>query len=309
MSTKAKYAVVTGSNRGLGLAMARRLVQEGFQVAAVCRRMKDARRTVRLLGSACAVPIELDLADAVATVSVAASRIADWLGSSKLVLLVNNAGNSYGSWYEEAWSDSRAVNYQGPVLLTEALLPMLATGASVMMVGSGLGDLKWLSPKYQRLLTKAQTIPDLNKIANRSIDLLSTEHSWVGPYGLSKALLHRATEVFASDSRFKEKRIVVNAVCPGWVSTDMGSDQAPISVEEGAGHILERALRFEANYTGTFVCYCYKNWDEEHTRAWEAKHGKWEADACEHHTATDEDTDAHRQTNGQRSAKKPKKRN
>jgi len=74
--------------------------------------------------------------------------------------------------------------------------------------------------------------------------------------------------------------ILVNAVCPGWVSTDMGGEQAPISVEEGAGHILDKALTSDPGLTGTFTCYCYKNYDEEHNRAWEEKHGKWEAVAA-----------------------------
>ena len=110
-----------------------------------------------------------------------------------------------------------------------------------------------LSPKYQRLLTTAQSIADLDRIADRSIHRLNVEHSWVGPYGLSKALLHRAAEIFAADASFKRKRMLVNAVCPGWVSTDMGGEQAPISVEEGAGpycsyfmhahHIVEVLVR------------------------------------------------------------------
>jgi hypothetical protein len=99
----------------------------------------------------------------------------------------------------------------------------------------------------------------------------------VGPYGLSKALLHRATEIFASELDFLNSRIRVNAVCPGWVCTDMGGDQAPISVQEGAEHILGKALPSQADVSGTFVCYCYKNYDEEHTRAWERKHGKWDS--------------------------------
>jgi len=270
----ARYAVVTGCNRGLGKAIAQRLVKEGFQVALVCRRLIDAKATVASLGPSCCVPIQLDFAAGEAAIEKAAAEITTWLGTSKLTVLVNNAGNSHGGWDVENWQDSRVVNYKGPVSFTEALLPTLDVGASVTNVGSGLGDLHLLSPKFQALLAKAEGIVDLDKLASRPIDFLGCDNSWVGPYGLSKALVHRASEILASDQRYEGKGIRVNSVCPGWVSTDMGGAQAPITVEEGAGHILERAFQSpEAAVTGTFVCYCYKNYDEEHNRAWELKHG------------------------------------
>jgi len=278
MPSRSKHAVVTGCNRGLGLAIAQRLVEQGFRVAAVCRRQRDAQGAVQVLGPNCSAPIQLDLAEGATAVQTAAEAIKAWLGKKELNLLVNNAGNSYGGWDDEAWADSRAVNYRGPVLLTEALLPVLATRASVVMVGSGLGALELLSPKYQRLLTKAEDIEALDKLAERSIEALGSEHSWVGPYGLSKALVHRATQIFAFDERFKSKSVSVNAVCPGWVSTDMGGEQAPISPQEGAGHILANALKSDEDVTGSFKCFCYKNYDDEHLHAWEQKHGNWESD-------------------------------
>jgi len=269
-----RHAVVTGSNRGLGKAIAQRLVQEGFEVALVCRRLSDAQTAVASLGPSCCVPIQLDVAAGEDEIGRAASEIALWLGTSKLMVLVNNAGNSYGGWDEEAWRDSRLVNYKGPVSFTEALLPTLGVGASVTMVGSGLGDFHLISPKFQGLLTKAKSIEDLDKLANRSINFLGSDNSWVGPYGLSKALVHRASEILASDERYKGNGIRVNAVCPGWVCTDMGGQQAPIEPEEGAAHILERAFQPPSGVTGTFVCYCYKNYDAEHNLAWEKKHGE-----------------------------------
>jgi NAD(P)-dependent dehydrogenase (short-subunit alcohol dehydrogenase family) len=293
-----RHAVVTGANRGLGLEIARRLVQQGFRVAAVCRRLEDATRTARELNAmdACrpasccqCVPIQLDLAEGEAAVRQAAAQVVGWLeGASKgLTLLVNNAGNSYGSWGGEAWADSRAVNFKGPCLLTEALLPAFIAASdgspAVAMVGSGLGEVGLLSPKFQQLLGNARSVRCLDQIAGRPLAQLCCDQSWVGPYGLSKALLHRATALYAADSRFASRGIRVYATCPGWVSTDMGGEEAPISTQEGAGHILEKALSADATphhggdattESGTFNCYCYKNYDDEHNRAWEEKHGK-----------------------------------
>lgn len=287
-------AVVTGCNRGLGLEVARRLVHdEGFRVAAVCRRMQDAERTVQdVLGGAKSgcVPIELDLSQGSRSLALsrAAGQIAQWAGASKLSLLVNNAAVVAGGWEfegpqdEEAWSLSKTVNFEGPVALTKALLPALAPKASVVMVGSCVGDLAWLTPRWHRSLTRASSIAELQKVAHRSMTvarLVSDPCGVSGPYSLSKALLHRATEIFACDPCFEERGIRVKAVCPGWVSTDMGGDQAPIPLDAGADHLLETALPKTKTKTGrdysatkgALTCHCHKNYDEEHTRVWEEK--------------------------------------
>ena len=286
-----KHALVTGCSRGLGLAIARRLVHEGYCVGAICRRQRDADRVVRLLGARC-TPFELDLAQGEAGVRVATARVLEWLQNSKLALVVNNAGNSYDNWDEASWVDSRAVNYTGAVLLTQGLLPALAHGASVVMVGSGLGESSLLSPKFQRLLAETSSIAALDSIADLPLNQLNVQQSWVGPYGLSKALLHRAVEILAADGAFKGGGVAVNAVCPGWVSTDMGGEQAPISADEGAGHVLDKVLHLVggAVVTGTFKCYCYKNYDDEHTKAWEKKWGA-EEDACVSHAPKRSRTD------------------
>jgi NAD(P)-dependent dehydrogenase (short-subunit alcohol dehydrogenase family) len=277
MSIKPKLALVTGCNRGIGFGIARHLIRDGFHVALVCRRLSDAKKTAETLGVSRCTPFELDFSADEFAMYRAASKIASWLGDRQLNVVVNNAGNSYGGWDVEAWEQSRSVNYKGPVMFTEALFPSLANGGSVTMVGSGLGDMHLLSPKFQSLIQKTRSIADLDKLANLPIERLCTEHSWVGSYGLSKALVHRASEIFAADSRFKVQGIRVNAVCPGWVATDMGGYQAPITVEEAAGHVLERALQPPQGLTGTFVCYCYKNYDDEHNLAWEKKHEPWKS--------------------------------
>ena len=50
--------------------------------------------------------------------------------------------------------------------------------------------------------------------------------------GLSKALLHRAAEIFAHDDGFRAMGITVNAICPGWVETEMAMEGLPNSVVE-----------------------------------------------------------------------------
>lgn len=275
LSSCTRRAVVTGCSRGLGLACAQRLANEGYEIAVVCRRMADAKAVLKKLTPG-SVPIQLDFAKGQSAVHAAAEQIAAWAGNEGLALLINNAGNSWGYWDDEAWKDSCAVNFTGPLLLTKALFPTFADGSLITMVGSGLGDLKWVSQKYQRLLANAQTVADLEKITTRS--LTSLESSWVGPYGLSKALLHRATEILAADPAWSGRHIALNAVCPGWVSTDMGGQDAPISVEEGSEHILERALSIGPRNSGDFKCFCYRNFDEHHQKSWE---GDWTGESWE----------------------------
>jgi NAD(P)-dependent dehydrogenase (short-subunit alcohol dehydrogenase family) len=200
-------ALVTGASRGIGLAVARDLAKDHDVILAV----RDPGKAPALERAGVE---KLDVSDP-DSIAALAARL-----KGPLDVLVNNAG-LYTGPAREVW----AVNVRGPALLTRALAAKLAKGARVVMVTSGLGSLSGqLEPLVRKLQDPELTVEDLLALSERP----------PGGYGASKAALNALTRLFARE--LPQAR--VNAVCPGWVRTDMGGPGAPRSVEEGAASVL-----------------------------------------------------------------------
>jgi hypothetical protein len=196
-SLDGQVALVTGANRGIGEAVAGRLAERGATVYAGTRDEDEVTATDRR-------PVRLDVTDE-AEVAAAVDRVEAEAG--RLDVLVNNAAvyGPAGPWGEldpEAVTETVAVDLTGPALLCRAALPLLTDrpGGRIVNVSSGAGQFA---------------------------GGLSTGH---GPYAVSKAGLNALTRVLAG----QYPDLLVNAVCPGWVRTDMGGAGAPRSVAAGA---------------------------------------------------------------------------
>jgi NAD(P)-dependent dehydrogenase (short-subunit alcohol dehydrogenase family) len=204
--------LVTGANRGLGLEFTRQLLARGGLVVATAR---DPGRATELNALAGEHPgklrvLPLDVADP-ASIAALAREVPLAGGPPTLDLLVNcagvlHSGERFGKLDPAIIEDSFRVNAMGPLLLTEALAPLLADGATVANVGSILGSIASLgrfgSPSY-----------DISKAAQNMVTAL-----------LAKALADR--------------RIVVLALHPGWARTAMGGDNATVPVADSVSGML-----------------------------------------------------------------------
>jgi NAD(P)-dependent dehydrogenase (short-subunit alcohol dehydrogenase family) len=204
MNLTGKNALVTGTSRGIGPAIARALAAEGARVLCHARREAPARALADELGG---VPVVGDLSTEQGVALVAEQAAA---AAPELHVLVHNAAvnprgqESFDEVERAIFEDVMRVNVLAPLFLTQALLGPLraARGARVVVVSSGAGQF-------------AGPLPG---------DGLS--------YRVSKASVNAVTAVVAAALR--GDGILVNTMNPGWVKTDMGGPDAELTPEEGA---------------------------------------------------------------------------
>jgi len=209
-------ALVTGASRGLGREVARRLVEEGYLVLAGVRDLAG----VQPLPGVETLP--LDVADP-GSITAAAAVVKARHGH--LDVLVNNAGilldrkDDVLSVNADLLKRTLETNALGPLRLAQAFAPMMPTGGRIVNVSSGGGQ-------------------------------LSAPSTWSPAYCISKTTLNAITVQLAE--ALKVRGVSVNAVCPGWVRTDMGGSAAPRSLKEGADSILWLVLKAKHGVTGGF---------------------------------------------------------
>ena len=208
-------ALVTGASRGIGRAIATALAARGCRVFAGVRKAAGAPTGTE--------PLVLDVTDAASrAAAVAALRAA----AGRLDLLVNNAGILLDQGADLLTLDlgllrrTLETNTVAPLALALGCWPLLVDGARVVNVSSGGGS-------------------------------LSSPAGWAPAYCISKTALNAVTVQLAEAGR--ARGVAVNAVCPGWVRTDMGGAGAPRSPEEGADSAVWLALDAPASLTGAFV--------------------------------------------------------
>lgn len=225
--------LVTGSSRGLGREVVRQLEARGHRVLATARSSKT-------------LPLDVASDESVA----ALARTLD----TKLDVLVNNAGIAMDGFDARVARETLETNYFGPLRVFEGLLPLLSPHAVVVMVSSGMGELSCVSEALQRrFLAPELDVPALSALMRSFVDdVAAGRHSARGwpssAYRVSKVGLNALTRILAR----QHPAMRINAVCPGWVATDMGGRGAPRSVKEGAASIVWAALLDQNGPTGGF---------------------------------------------------------
>lgn len=216
-NNETRIAVVTGGNRGIGLEICRQLAETGWHVI-LCARDVNA-------GAAAAERLQAEqLSVECRRVDVGRSEHTRALGQylfdtyGRVDLLVNNAGimmetsREHGSRSADVLEVSPQtlmeifnVNTLGAVRVSQALVPLMGGGTRIVNVSSGMGALN------------------------------DMDGGWTG-YRMSKAAMNVLTRVL--HARLEEKGILVNSVCPGWVSTRLGGPKAPVSPAHAADDVI-----------------------------------------------------------------------
>jgi len=223
-----RVAVVTGANRGIGLEIARQLAKlAGIHVVLTARdAAKGEAAAKKLRGEK--LDVESRALDVNSEESVRA--FADWLSAThgRCDILVNNAGimaDPRGSRVLDSkpttWRATLDTNLLGPLLMIQALVPLMKRNGygRIVNVSSGQGQLTDMgvgTPAYR----------------------------------VSKTALNALTRTTAAE--LKGSGILANAMCPGWVRTDMGGASAPRSVEQGADTALWLATLPDSGPSGGY---------------------------------------------------------
>jgi len=231
-------AVVTGANRGLGLETCRQLAGRGYEVLLTSRREPDGRRAAAALADdgLAVVWRSLDVADPESIGAFAQRLRADGVAPEALV---NNAGVYHERLDAVGARDTHAVNFLGPLRLTEALAPLLPRGARVAMVSSQMGTLSGLPAALRRRFEAPLDLAALVRLEESFVSEVER-----GEHGASPALAYRVTKCGLNvltrllSASLRARGVRVNAVCPGWVRTEMGGAGATREVTEGAAGIV-----------------------------------------------------------------------
>lgn len=221
-----RVALVSGANRGLGFEVARQLAATGATVLLGARRPllgEKAARQLRREGGT-VVPVQLDITSA-QDIRELAARIQGEYG--RLDILVNNAGayfdvdNQVASVDVDVVRQALETNLLGAWQLTEAMLPLMQRHGygRIVNVSSGCGT------------------------------MASTETSCPA-YRVSKAALNIHTRMLATE--LAGSGILVNAVCPGWVATDMGGHGGRPVADGAAGVVWAATLPSRPAISGGF---------------------------------------------------------
>ncbi|HZC48650.1 MAG TPA: SDR family oxidoreductase [Nitrososphaeraceae archaeon] len=225
MAVKRKIALVTGANRGLGFETCRQLAQLGLTVILSARDLAKGETAAKILiGKGLDVIFyQLDVSDQI-NISRIIHQIEQEFG--QLDVLINNAAILYDSWQNAVDADLDVVNKAlitnlfGPWRLSELCIPIMKRNryGRIVNVSSGAGSLNYMS-------------------------------GGTPAYSVSKVALNALTRILAAELR--GTGILVNAIDPGWVATDLGGNGGR-PVENGAKGIVWAATLPDNGPSGGF---------------------------------------------------------
>lgn len=207
--------VITGANKGIGLALCKEFISRGETVYGVCRKASPELRSIKGIN----IIENIDVTD-----SAGLKALKSNLSGVNIHLLVNNAGiflnESLGSINVESVERQVQVNAVAPLVITDSLLDNIQPGAKIALITSRMGSM--------------------------------ADNGSGGYYGyrMSKAALNAVGVSLARD--LAPRNISVGILHPGFVQTEMVNHQGDVSTEAAAKSLVTRIDELNIENTGTF---------------------------------------------------------
>lgn len=217
--------VITGANRGIGLALVKRFLQENTQVIATCRDPAEAKELQALSSNQ-----HLRIYPLIVNDAQSLAHFAEELDGRPIDILINNAGvlggekQSLNDMDYTAWAEAFEVNTIAPFRIIAALAENLQHSRQprIINVSSQMG----------------------------ALTSQSTGHH---AYRSSKAALNKVTQVLALE--LDSQGIIVCCVHPGWVQTDMGGVDAQLTPQESASGLFNLISSLSMQQSGKFITW------------------------------------------------------
>ena len=221
-------ALITGTNKGLGLGLTKSFLDKGYKVFATCRKMVKAKELESLSKT---FPNKLKILEVDVVAPNAGENISNFLKDEPIDLFLNNAGTigsrgqGFGQVTTSDWLEVLQVNLIAPLLISQSIIENISKGSAKKMF--------FLSSK-------------VGSIADNS-------GGGMYVYRSSKTALNQVVKSLSVD--LLGKKISIVALHPGWVRTDMGGPNALISIEESVSGMIGVISRTTLTDTGKFFNY------------------------------------------------------
>ncbi|KAH0565109.1 hypothetical protein GP486_001493 [Trichoglossum hirsutum] len=282
--------VVTGANKGIGLAIVRKLALQyegtpGGNPFLIYLTSRDERRGEEalkgitsdaevkkakvLVADGGTVDIKHHLLDIADETSI--KDFTDFLKkeySQGINFVINNAGIAMNGFDPDTnvVDNTLKTNYYGTLHASLNFLPLIKPHGRLVNVASMVGGLSKYSSSIQSRFLSAASIADVNSIVEdfRSSVLAGTEQKDGWPrsaYAVSKAGVIGLTRAIAAQEEWKARGILINSCCPGWVRTDMTRGGGVKTPDQGAETPVLLAVGDIGESTGLF-------WQNERPIRW-----------------------------------------